>query len=85
VGARAAAEVLVIAFFLLLGWMGFAILEVLASDHLVSLSDVPVAWVQSVIPISAVLIVAAELISLPAALALARAGHAVSSSGNTSH
>jgi TRAP-type C4-dicarboxylate transport system permease small subunit len=85
VAARAAAEVLVIAFFLLLGWMGFAILEVLASDHLVSLSDVPVAWVQSVIPISAVLIVAAELISLPAALALARAGHAVSSSGNTSH
>lgn len=85
VAARAFADVLVIAFFLLLGWAGFTILEVLATDTLVSLPEVRVAWVQSVIPISAALIVAAELITLPAALAQARAGHAAASSGEASH
>jgi TRAP-type C4-dicarboxylate transport system permease small subunit len=85
VAMRAVAEVLVIAFFLLLGWAGYTILEVLATDHLVSLPEVPVNWVQSVIPISSVLIVAAELITLPAALALARAGRAATSSGEASH
>lgn len=85
VAARAVADLLVIAFFLLLGWVGFTILEVLATDHLVSLPAVPVAWVQSVIPISAALIIAAELITLPAALAQARAGHAPASSREASH
>lgn len=84
VAARAVADVLVVAFFLLLGWMGYSILEVLATDSLVSLPEVPVAWVQSVIPISAVLVVAAELLTLPAALAKARAGH-VASAGEASH
>lgn len=83
--ARAIADVLVMAFFLLLGWMGFRILEVLAADRLISLPEVPVAWAQSVIPISAVLIIAAELMTLPAALARARAGHAAASSGDASH
>jgi TRAP-type C4-dicarboxylate transport system permease small subunit len=73
--ARALAEVLVIAFFLLVGWMGYRILDVLQTDHLVSLSEVPVSYVQSVIPISAVLIVLAELLTLPLALAQARRGH----------
>jgi TRAP-type C4-dicarboxylate transport system permease small subunit len=85
VAARAVAEVLVIVFFLLLGWMGFTILEVLASDHLVSLPDVPVNYVQSVIPISAAFIIAAELLTLPAALARARIGHGAASSGDASH
>ena len=75
VAARALAEVLVIAFFLLVGWMGYRILDVLQTDHLVSLSEVPVSYVQSVIPISAVLIVLAELLTLPLALAQARRGH----------
>jgi TRAP-type C4-dicarboxylate transport system permease small subunit len=75
VGARALAEILVIGFFILVGWMGYRILEVLQTDHLVSLPEVPVSYVQSVIPISAVLIVAAELLTLPLALARARRGH----------
>ena len=76
VAARFVASALVIAFFGLLGWIGYDILGILESDHLVSLPDVPVAWVQSVIPISAVLIIAGELLSLPFALRQARAGHA---------
>ena len=75
VAARAIASVLVIAFFALLGWMGYAILEVLATDHLISLPEVEVAWVQSVIPISAVLIILAELLTLPLAFRQARLGH----------
>lgn len=67
-GLRVVAEVLTIAFFLLMGWTGYRVLGVLEGDSLVSLPDVSVAWVQSVVPISAVLIVAAELLTLPAVL-----------------
>ena len=73
VAARALADALVIAFFLLVGWMGYAILGVLATDHLVSLPGVPVSYVQSVLPISAVLIVLAEILTFPQALEEARA------------
>jgi TRAP-type C4-dicarboxylate transport system permease small subunit len=76
VAARVLAEVLVIAFFVLVGWTGYRILGVLDTDHLVSLPSVPVSWVQSVLPISAALIVLAELLTLPLALAQARRGHA---------
>lgn len=69
-------EALVIGFFALLGYMGWYVLEILATDTLVSLPDIPVSWVQSVIPISAVLIIIAELLTLPEALAWARADHA---------
>ena len=62
---RVIAQVATIAFFLLMGWMGYSVLGALESDRLVSLPEVPVAWVQSVVPISAVLIVLAELITLP--------------------
>ena len=58
------AEVLVIAFFVLLGGVGAWIMPVLATDALVSLPEVPMSIVQSVIPISAALIVLAELIHL---------------------
>ena len=85
VGARVLAEILVVAFFLLVGWTGYSVLGVLATDHLVSLPDVPVAWVQSVIPISAAMIVLAELLALPLALRQARAGHAAGASGEASH
>ena len=73
VAARALADALVIAFFLLVGWMGYAILGVLATDHLVSLPGVPVSYVQSVLPISAVLIVLAEILTFPQAIEEARA------------
>jgi TRAP-type transport system small permease protein len=60
------AQVLVIAFFALLAWVGASILPILATDALVSLPKVPMSVVQSVIPISATLIVIAEAIHLVA-------------------
>lgn len=65
---RLVAEILTIAFFLLMGWYGYEVLGVLEGDHLISLPDVSIAWVQSVVPISAALIVAAELVTLPRVL-----------------
>lgn len=85
VAARALAELLVIGFFLLVGWMGYTILGVLATDHLVSLPLVPVSYVQSVVPIGAALIVAAELLTLPLALAQARMAPAAEAAGRASH
>jgi TRAP-type transport system small permease protein len=55
------AQILVIAFFVLLGAVGAWILPVLATDALVSLPAIPMSVVQSVIPISAALIVVAEI------------------------
>ena len=54
------AQVLVIAFFVLLGAVGLWVLPVLATDNMVSLPAVPISVVQSVIPIAAILIVIAE-------------------------
>lgn len=67
------AEACVIGFFLLLGWVGWSILEVLATDTLVSLPDIPVSYAQSAIPIGSFLIVVAELLRLPDLLAAAAA------------
>jgi TRAP-type transport system small permease protein len=55
------AQLLVIAFFVLLGAVGAWILPVLHGDALVSLPWVPMSVVQSVIPVSSALIVVAEL------------------------
>lgn len=71
-----AVEALVIGFFALLGVIGWQVLDVLATDTLVSLPEVPVSLVQSVVPISAALIIVAELLTLPEALAWARADRA---------
>jgi TRAP-type transport system small permease protein len=60
------AQLLVIAFFGLLAWVGASILPILATDALVSLPQVPMSFVQSVIPISATLIVLAEVMHLVA-------------------
>jgi TRAP-type C4-dicarboxylate transport system permease small subunit len=65
-------EVLVIGFFALLGWTGYSVLEVLATDNLVSLPWITVAWTQSVIPISAALVIFAELLNLPQVIREAR-------------
>lgn len=59
-----AAQVLVIGFFALLGGVGAWITPVLATDALVSLPSIPMSVVQSVIPISCVLIVIAEVMHL---------------------
>ncbi len=66
------AEACVLAFFVLLAWVGYAVLEVLAGDTLVSLPDVSIAYAQSVIPIGALLFVLAELLVLPEVLREAR-------------
>ena len=63
------AELVVIAFFLLLGWVGASVLPILATDALVSIPSVPMSVVQSVIPISALLIVISELLQLADLLA----------------
>ena len=59
-----AAELVVIAFFALLGAVGAWILPVLHTDAMVSLPWIPISVVQSVIPISAVLIIVAEITHL---------------------
>ena len=74
---RVIAEMLTIGFFLLMGWMGYQVLGVLDTDYLISLPSIPVSWVQSVVPISAVLIVAAELITLPKVLTNAMTAPAI--------
>lgn len=66
------AEAIVIVFFAVLAWYGWYVIEVLATDTLVSLPDVSVQYTQSVIPIGAVLYILAELLRLPELLAQAR-------------
>jgi len=71
-GARAAVilagEACTIAFYVVLGWAGVRVLSVLGGTGLTSLPWVPMSVAQSVIPIGAVLLVAAQLLSLPDAL-----------------
>ena len=66
------AEALVFAFFVLLAWIGYTVLEVLRYDTLVSLPEVSVAVTQSVIPISALLFIVAQALALPQTLQEAR-------------
>jgi TRAP-type C4-dicarboxylate transport system permease small subunit len=74
VAATLVAQACTLAFFLLLAWMGYVVLEVLATDRLVSLPEVSVAYAQSVIPVSAVLIIIAQLLVFPEVLREARRG-----------
>lgn len=68
------AEILVIAFFVLMAWAGWTVLDVLAGDTLVSLTWVPVQLTQAIIPLGAVLFIAAEILSLPGYMRSVRAG-----------
>lgn len=70
--AVSCAKLVVLAFMALLGWIGFSVLDVLATDYLISMPQVSVAWTQSVIPISCVLFIIAELLNLPDTLRAAR-------------
>ena len=63
-----------LAFYVLLAWTGYKVLEVLATDRLVSLPSVSVAYVNSVIPISAVLIIIGQILVFPEVLHRARTG-----------
>ncbi len=62
------AEAAVLGFFIVLAWAGLRVLAVLGGTTLVSLPWVPMTLAQSVIPIGAVLFIAAQLLSLPEAL-----------------
>lgn len=55
--------VVVVAFFLLVAWAGWRLLEVLEGTALISLPWVPLALAQSAIPIGAFLFVVAEMIT----------------------
>ena len=68
-------EALVFGFFLLLAWTGMQVMDMLATDFLISLPDVSSKYTQSVIPIGAVLFIIAEALNLPDTLRAARAGH----------
>ncbi|MBX3714854.1 MAG: TRAP transporter small permease [Burkholderiales bacterium] len=76
VAAAVVAQLCTMAFFVLLAWVGYTILEILASDRLVSLPEVSVAYANSVIPISAVLFIVGQLLVFPEVLRSARGGAA---------
>ena len=59
------AEIFVIGFFLLMAWAGLTVLEILEGETLVSLTWVPVQFTQSVIPVTAILVIICELLSVP--------------------
>jgi TRAP-type C4-dicarboxylate transport system permease small subunit len=67
-------EVLAIGFFLLLGWAGWRVLQVVGDENLISLPWVPVTVTQSVMPIGSALFVVCELLSLPGYWQSVRAG-----------
>src|SRR5688572_26678561 len=75
-GPRVAVSILgqaaTIAFYVLLAWTGYTVLEILHTDRLVSLPAVSVAYAQSVIPISAVLVIIAQVLVFPELLDEAR-------------
>lgn len=68
------AELVVLAFFVLLAWAGMTVLEVLEGDTLDSLNWVPIQFTQSVIPVGAVLFIVAQLLSMPGYLHSVREG-----------
>ena len=66
------AQLCTLAFFVLLAWVGYSILEILATDRLVSLPEVSVAYALSAIPIGAVLFIVGQLLVFPDVLREAR-------------
>jgi TRAP-type C4-dicarboxylate transport system permease small subunit len=79
VAAAVLAQLCTMAFFVLLAWVGYSILEILASDRLVSLPQVSVAFAMSAVPVGALLFVVGQLLVFPEVLREARgdAKHAV--------
>lgn len=59
------AEFVVIGFFLVLAWYGYEVLVILEGDTLISLPWIGIQFTQSVIPISALLFIIAEILNLP--------------------
>jgi TRAP-type C4-dicarboxylate transport system permease small subunit len=75
VAATIFAQLCTLAFFVLLAWVGFSVLEILATDNMVSLPRFTAAHTNSVIPVSAVLIIIGQILVFPEVLAEARRGH----------
>ena len=69
----------------ILGWIGYSVLDVLATDYLISLPKVSVAWTQSVIPISCAMFILAELLNLPSTLRAARGLESAAASNLAEH
>lgn len=67
-------EAIVIGFFSVVAWYGHSVLEVLAWDSMVALPSIGLHITQSVIPISAVLFIFCELLSMSVAWRKMRAG-----------
>jgi len=74
-----------IGFIALVGWVGYSVLDVLATDYLISLPKVSVAWTQSVIPISCAMFILAELLNLPSTLRAARGLESAAASNLAEH
>ena len=69
------AQLCTLSFYVLLAWAGYSVLEILATDNLVSLPKLNAAHTNSVIPISAALMIVGQLLVFPEVLAEARRGH----------
>ena len=59
------AQACTLAFFVVLAWAGFSVLEILATDNLVSLPRLNAAHTNSVIPVSAVLFIIGQVLVFP--------------------
>ncbi len=68
------AELVFLAFFILLAWAGWQVLLVLEGDTLVSLRWVSVQLTQSAIPVGAILFIVCELLSAPEYLRMVATG-----------
>ena len=62
------AQACTLAFFIVLAWVGFSVLEILATDNMVSLPMFNAAHTNSVIPISAVLFIIGQILVFPEVL-----------------
>mgnify|MGYP001043010060 FL=1 len=67
-------EIVVIAFFLVIGYAGWYILGIFGDETLVSLSWVHLSFTQSVIPVGAALFIIVEVLSIPDAWRKSMAG-----------
>ena len=61
------AELVVLGFFAVIGYAGWFILGVFGDETLVSLPWVPLSFTLSIIPVGAILFIAAEVLSIPEA------------------
>jgi len=68
------AEIVVISFFVVIGYAGWYILGIFGEETLISLPWISLSFTQSVIPVGAFLFVLAELLSMPDAWKKAMAG-----------